>query len=91
MTVAEFFFAIDLSDHEASLDMFREVVSRLLAQAGLAAGEASKMMTELESAVAGAPAGVTNRRVTLEARGGRLNILVTSSAGQEWQLTQPLV
>ena len=86
MTDAEFFFAIDLSVHDASLEMFREVVSRLLAQAGVHAGDSSKMMSELERAVAGA----ASRRVTIEARGGRLAILVTSATGEVWQVTHSL-
>jgi hypothetical protein len=90
VTDAEFFFAIDLSVHEASLEMFREVVSRLLAQAGVDAGDSSRMMTELEQAVAAAAAGAVSRRVTIEARGGRLAILVTSAAGEVWQVTHSL-
>jgi hypothetical protein len=89
VAAAEFFFAIDLSDDERSLEMFREVVSRLLSQAGLGAREAAAALTELENAVVPVP-GAKNRRVTLEARSGRLDISVTSPAGRLWQVTHSL-
>jgi hypothetical protein len=87
----EFFFAIDLSDHEASLELCREVVSRLVAQAGFGAGDVSQMTAELQAAViSGMPAPAATCRVTIVAEGGRLEIVVSSSSGQVWQVTHSL-
>jgi type IV pilus biogenesis protein CpaD/CtpE len=81
----EFFFAIDFSNHTASREMFREVVTRVLAQAGCGP---NGILDALQAAVEQSAA--LPCRVTFVAQDGRLDIVLSSAAGQVWQTTQPL-
>ena len=90
MAAAEFFFAIDFHDHAASREMFRDVVTRVLAQAGCGSNgillDALHAALEESSSGAGAPC-----RMTFIAQDGRLDIILSSAAGPLWQTTQSLV
>jgi hypothetical protein len=84
----EFFFAIDFSHDAASREMFRAVVTRVLAQAGRGA---NGVMDDLQEAIEKSSSATEPCRVTFVARDGRLDIIVSSASGQLWQTTQSLV
>jgi hypothetical protein len=86
VAVPDFFFAIDLSGGDSN-DMFRQVVSRLLVQAGCAVDAAPQIIDSLVAAIGGDPQGC---RVTFAARNGKLDIEVTSAAGRLMQASHPL-
>ena len=90
MAFPAFFFAIDYSHDAASREMFLEVVTRVLAQAGCGANGA--ILDALQAAVEESSSGAaTPCRVTFVAQDGRLDIMVSSADGQLWQTTQSLV
>jgi hypothetical protein len=89
VALAEFFFAIDLSHHAASREMFLDVVSRVLVQAGCAAN--GVILDALQAAIEDSASDVVaSCRVTFVAQGGRLDIILSSAAGQLWQTTHSL-
>ena len=89
MAPPEFFFAIDLTDHASSRELFLEVVRRVLAQAGCACNGTilDSLLAAIEKSSSGA---VEPCRVTFVAQDGRLDIALSSAAGQLWQTTEPL-
>lgn len=88
MALPEFFFAIDLSDHAATRELLREVVGRVLTQAGCGTDGIPRMIDEVVAK--GVSAGQQSCRVTFHARDGRLEIVVSSAVGQLWQTTESL-
>ena len=76
----EFFFAIELSGRPDSLEMLRELASRVLGQAGCGGDAVPALVSALESAVA--RSGVTGAsRLQVVAHNGRLDIAVSSGGG----------
>jgi hypothetical protein len=91
VTDQEFFFSIELSGQTASRDMLRELVSRILGQAGCAADTAPAVVAALHSAVSrSASQGDASCTLTFLADGDRLDIAVSSSSGHLWQATHPM-
>jgi hypothetical protein len=84
----EFFFAIDFSHHAASREMFLEVATRVLTQAGCAS---NGVLDALRAAVdSSSSAAVEPCRVTFAVQDGQLDIVLSSAAGQLWQITESL-
>jgi hypothetical protein len=83
----EFFFSIDLSDQAGSRDMFVEVVARVVAQAGPGA---NGMLQSIESAIARSLRPGQSCCVTFLARAGRLEVTVSTPAGQIWRATESI-
>jgi hypothetical protein len=84
----EFFFSIDLSEQAASRDMFADLAGRVSALAGPAADAALRgVHLALEQCAA---QGQQQCRVTFRAQDGRLEVVVSTSAGQVWQGTESL-
>ena len=68
--------------------MFLEVVTRVLTQAGCGS---NGVLDALRAAVENSSsAAVEPCRVTFAAQDGRLDIILSSAAGQLWQITQSL-
>ena len=91
MSSSEFFFSIDLSGQPPSAEMLRELVSRVLVQAGCASREVPSVVEALQTAItASASKGDRSCRVTFVAEDGGLEIAVSSSAGRVWHATHPM-
>jgi hypothetical protein len=83
----EFFFSIDLSDQADSREMLAEVVARVVAQAGPGA---NGLLKSVEAAIERSlPAG-PHCCVTFLAHAGRLEVTVSTPAGQIWRATESL-
>jgi hypothetical protein len=87
VAASEFFFAIDVTGVQ-SRDLLREVVARVLAQAGCGPDAASTIGEALHGAVTASLAGHDVCRVLFVGRRGRLEISASTSAGQIWQATE---
>jgi hypothetical protein len=83
----DFFFSIDLSDQAGSRDMLAEVVARVAAQAGPGA---NGVLHSVESAIARSIPPGQSCCVTFLARAGRLEVTVSSPAGQIWRATESI-
>ena len=91
MTDQEFFFSIELSGQTASHELLRELVSRILGQAGCAVGAAPAVLDALHSAVSRSVSrGDASCTLTFLAGGDGLEIAVSSSSGHLWQATHPM-
>jgi hypothetical protein len=91
VTDQEFFFSIELSGQTASHDMLRELVSRILGQAGCALDGGPAVADALHAAVVRSAAqGDPSCTLTFLAGGDRLEIVVSSSSGHLWQTTHPM-
>lgn len=91
MAAYEFFFAIDFSGPATSTVMLRELVSRVLGQAGCGGDAVLAVVEEVETAVArSAAAGESRCSAKFIAHDGRLEIVVSSSAGRLWHTTHPV-
>ena len=90
MSESEFFFSIDLSGEPPSKDMFRQLVSRILKQAGCAARDVPVVIDTLQTAVtASVSKGDRLCRLTFSNGNGSLEIAVSSSVGRVYHATHP--
>ena len=81
----EFFFAIEVSGRPTSLDLVRELVSRVLAQVGCPHDKVPALVDAVQIAVTrGAAAGGSTRLLKFVVHDGRLDIAVSSGDGPPW-------
>jgi hypothetical protein len=91
VSASDFFFSIDLSGQPPPNDMFRELVSRILGQAGCAPQDVPAVVDALHTVVtASASKGDRSCRLTFVAGNGGLDIAVSSSAGRVYHATHPI-
>lgn len=86
----EFFLTIDLSGRPVSLDMLRELASRVLGQAGCGADGLPAIVSALENAVTRSAAGASSCRLQFIARDGRLDIAISSGGGPPWKTSHDI-
>ena len=91
MTPPDFFFALDLSDHEHFERMMTDVIASVLRHAGYDAKASSSIGDELRHALAdGAKNGGRHCDVKFETHDGELSISVTYDRGTEWRTARAL-
>jgi len=87
---SDFFFSIDLSGQPPSNDMFRELVSRILAQAGCAQKDVPAVIAALQTVVHNSVLnGDRLCRLTFSSGDDGLEIAVSSSTGRVYHATHP--
>jgi hypothetical protein len=82
----DFFVALDLSGSQPA-DMVRDLLSRILSTAGCGQDACSRLITGIEGAIA---RGHGTCRVSFHAGNGHLEIAVSASAGELWNVTESL-
>ena len=91
MTPPDFFFALDLSDHEHFERMMTDVIATVLRHAGYDAAASASIGDELRRALAeGARNGGRRCDVQFQAQDGKLSISVKYDRGTEWRTARPL-
>jgi hypothetical protein len=87
VSVPDFEFALQLSDHDAGDDMLRDLVRSVLGRVGYAVGAIDELLSLIGAARAHEPAVPCHMRFHVHA--GELHIAVTSG-DREWQTRRPL-
>ncbi len=86
MAAYEFYFAIELSGPAASTNMLRELVSRVLGQAGCSGDDVPEVVEAVEEAVARiAAAGEPRCGVRFLADSDQIEIVVSSAGRWRWR------
>ena len=87
----EFFFAIELSGRPASLDMLRELASRVLGQVGRGGNAVPALVDALETAVTRTAAmGASTCLLQFVAHDGRLDVAVSCDGGPPWRTSHDI-
>jgi hypothetical protein len=82
----EFYFAIELSGPCASVDMLRDLASRVLGQAGCSGDDVPVVVEAVEKALAGSTAAGESRcDVWFHADTDRIEIVVSSAGRLLWR------
>jgi hypothetical protein len=84
----DFAFALTLPGHASDTEMLIELLRTVLVQAGYAGDTLDRLVRQVSSVRAAAPAQPCGIR--FEARGGELQIVV-SQAGRDWRTTCPVL
>ena len=88
MAAHDFAFALTLPGHAYDTEMLVDLLRAVLAQAGYAGDTLERLVKQVISVRAKAPAQPCG--VRFEARGGELQIVV-SLAGRDWRTTCPVL
>ena len=87
----EFFFTIELSGRPASLDMLRELASKVLGQVACGGDAVPALVDAIETAVARAASmGASTCRLQFVAHDGRLDIAISSDGGPPWRTSHDI-
>ena len=87
----EFFFAIELSGRPASIDMLRELASRVLGQVGRGGKAVPALVDALETAVVRTAAmSASTCLLQFFAHDGRLDVAVSSGDGPPWRISHDI-